>query len=280
MEIEKQTLFKLRAFTERKAFQPYQLLAASVLLGVMGGLTRYNAIVLIPPQLYGAWRLYRRPGPKKFRTFFLPLICLLSWGLVFWMIKNTVHGQQILERAGGVYDEDLTLRAQLGALVGRLLDVQTLANYLNVGESFLYLLPYFITLPVFIMTVWGWVWLARGETLVQRQFAWISVYLCLATLGMQSVFQSFQSRYLLPLVPLVAVQAGVAFAFWRRDKMRRAEPRRQFVFFFHHPGVMPAACRDLERGGAGAPARDVGRYPPSGKIRARTADHQQYQGLF
>ena len=45
---------------------------------------------------------------------------------------------------------------------------------------------------------------------------WVCLYLTLGILGLQSVFSSYQSRYLLPLVPLVCLFAGHGLAVWER----------------------------------------------------------------
>jgi hypothetical protein len=204
-DIEQQTLFKLRAFSDRKKLDPYMLLTISILLGVVAGLTRFTGIILIPLQLYALWKLATRPGQNKFQTLFLPLICMGAWLYVYQMLSDSEHGSQVAERAVSII------------------------AYLIAGESFLYFFPYFVTLPIFFFMIWGWARLAGGDTL-QRQFFWSALFLFGAVIGMQTVFQSFQSRYLLPLIPLASIMAAVGFTDWRKRILEREGEHNLFGF--------------------------------------------------
>ena len=176
----------------------------------MAGLTRYNAIALVPLQFYGLYRLYKRPGQQKFWNMFLPALSLCSWLIVFQLIRNSAHGVQVQQRASWI-------------------------GYLNIGESFVYLFPYFVTLPIFCLMIWGWIIVVRRDSMIQKEFAATALYLVFVTIAMQTIFQSFQSRYLLPLIPIVTILAGCALARWRIRTLQEKQPNTlkwMYIIFF------------------------------------------------
>ena len=202
-EMEKQTLFKLRAFVNKRIPPPNIILGLSIIAGVLCGMTRFTGVILIPIYLYCIWCLLERPSRSRGMMVLIPAVAMLGWLIIFWWILKSPHQGQFGERTGSA----------LGI---------TLINYLNVAESFVYLYPYYITFPIFLFGLWGWARMFATEDPLHRQFCWLMVYFTIMILGMQSVFQAFQSRYLLPLVPFFAVTAGYAFA----GLIRRAKQQR------------------------------------------------------
>ena len=160
-------------------------LVAGTFLAVLSTLTRYQGVLLAPVILVtGILILRRNKVPGK---------AILAQGLwIFpaaWILKAGFgHPAQFSERAGAALSD-------------------TVINILNLFESFLAWSPYFVTWPVFFVFLCGMFyldWKRKGRS----RFAVLFLYLTVALLILQSAFSSFQSRYLLPLMPFIAVFAG------------------------------------------------------------------------
>jgi hypothetical protein len=170
-------------------------LANATAWAVLATLARYQGLMLVPLigiQLVMQWR--RRETGR-----WVSLLAQLGWlSLPAWTLYGGFrHGQQVAARAA--------------------VDTwQTLLNYWNIFEMFLYILPYALTLPVFAFVVVG---LVRGPAknatpVVDRRPALraMLLYCALAVLAAQSAFQSFQTRYLLPILPFLLICGGAGMS--------------------------------------------------------------------
>lgn len=178
-------------FAEQRKFWDVDLfMGFSCIFTVLATLTRYQGIILLPLNLAGtilAMRRYRR----------FPLFSSLMYSLwvlvIVWIaLRGFGHFSQVEERMG------LSLAA-------------TLINYWNTFESFVIFLPYFMTYPVFACIAIGLL-CADYKKVETRVLLGLLVYVVLGTLIIQTAFSSFQSRYLLPLVPLFLLFAGGGLA--------------------------------------------------------------------
>ena len=182
------------AWSRRRAgtFLPDYFLALATVCAALALLTRYQGAFLIPlvagaiGAVYLAWRAQGKGAMittwMAQAVWLIPLVWILGRG-----DQLQAHGGQITDRMGG----------HIGT---------ALVQYWNVFESFVLLSPYFFTYGIFAFAVGGLV-LSR-----QAMLKGMALYLALALLALQSVFQSFQSRYLLPLLPLVVAYAGLGAA--------------------------------------------------------------------
>lgn len=174
-------------------------LAAGGVLAVLAGLTRYQGVLLGPLHLLAIVVFVRSAGkPGRTGRGLFASATLLPWAIVaVWMfLHRSGHSQQIGERAAGSL-------------------LPTLKLYGYLFESFLVLFPSFVTIPVFVLCAAGLWQFLSGER-GRRLFGWVFLAFAVVILAMQSVFSSFQSRYLLPLIPFMMVFAGVAAACWEQ----------------------------------------------------------------
>jgi hypothetical protein len=184
--------------------QGFQWLLLASMLGALATLTRFQGILLLPPLALAAFGL-RRLGRASGAPAAHPLWTLAVWLIVpVWLFRQglgplAAHFQQIGDRAGGNLARTL---------------VQV---YWFQFEDFWLWLPYFLTYGLFGFMVYA-LFRTRWATARIRWTAWVTLYLAVAIIGLQSVFSSFQSRYLLPLVPLVCLFAGHGLAIWERHQ--------------------------------------------------------------
>ncbi|MBN1902259.1 glycosyltransferase family 39 protein [Candidatus Sumerlaeota bacterium] len=176
----------------RKAF------TAATVLAVLATLTRYQGVLLAPPILF----LLVMISMRQRRFPWKETAWQILWALpVLWIyFYGFRHPQQFVERAGNSPG-------------------QTVILILNVFESFLAYSPYFLTLPVFFFMLAG-LFYPGGYRNERAILLGIFLYMVTSLLLLQSAFSSFQSRYLLPLLPMAAVFAGRGMAalkiFWKR----------------------------------------------------------------
>lgn len=218
---------------DRKGMQ--WLLLAS-LTGALATLTRYQGIFLVPiigAVLYGATRPAspEQPGPEKAgagktgksapepaapgkKSGPMPWwVALAPWAMFpVWMLQKgpgplMIHVSQIGERS------------QSGSLL------QTLLNYWWYFEQFVLMGPYFLTYGIFGFAAYG-LFRTQYKTKRIRWSAYAAIYLSLIVLALQSVFQAYQSRYLLPLAPFFCIAAGHGMAIWQK---RCIEHRVRFL---------------------------------------------------
>lgn len=158
----------------------------ATILAVIATLTRYQGILIFP--LIIMVLIHKAYNRRK--RIILPSLVQLLWLLpVIWIFKfGFRHPEQFAERAG----------TSLG---------DTALNILNVFESFTIWSPYFFTWPVFFLFLTGLYYL-KWEKLPRRILFYEFAILAFMLLLLQSAFSSFQSRYLLPLLPFIVIFAG------------------------------------------------------------------------
>ncbi len=173
------------------------------LAGALAMLTRYQGILLLPLVALVVWRSGRgAEGPSSAGKYH-PALIGLPWVVVpLWFLRQ---GWAPLEMH----------LAQIGERTSPGSTAQTLLNYWYVFEEFVLDGPYFVTYGIFGFFLYG-LFRAQFATPRLRLSGWVALYLALSLLALQSVFQAFQSRYLLPLVPLVCIAAGHGLAVWER----------------------------------------------------------------
>jgi len=162
-------------------------------------------------------------------------LSLLAWfPAIAWTARLfSAHEAQVAERAGASF-------------------FRALLNYWNLAESFILLFPYFVTIPVFVIFAAGLALFLKGDRR-RKLFAWTFLAVAAAIVGMQSVFSSFQSRYLLPLVPFMALFAGMAASRWeeRAGKRTLARLRTVLTAVLLFSAVWTALILVLQRGAFG-----------------------------
>ena len=220
-------------------------LAAAVVSGAFAALTRYQgaflAVVLAVP-LLAFVRRHRALPP-------VAVLAGVVWlALPAWIVHHGfVHGQQFSARSSSQW-------------------ISTFLDYLNLAESFVYIAPYYFGLPVVALGL-------AGLFKCDRRAPYTRVFLMLWALWgivvviLQSMFQSFQYRYMMPVLP------GGACTGWGGMRGHRglASVARQA------PGVLRAVRRVHGIHGAlllrraGVPARDLRR-----PARGRTLHSQQH----
>ena len=206
-------------------------LLAACLMAPLATLTRYQGILLVPLEWLALKAYWARAcASKNSRRATVLLTALLPWLLVVvWVGAHSKgHVQQFAERTAG----SLT---------------QTLIAYWSLAESFIFLFPYFVTIPVFVLFACG-LGLFFGGDRQKRAFAWAFVWFAVTIVAMQAAFRTFQDRYLLPLVPFMMVLAGVAAARWEeRAVARRALVRAALLLFLCLCCVWTSAVLFLQR---------------------------------
>lgn len=165
-------------------------LAAAVLCGALASLTRYQgaflAIVIALPLL--AWVRRHRALPPATILAGVAWLALPAW---IWH-HGFVHGGQFSARSSGQW-------------------ISTFLDYLNLAESFVYIAPYYFGLPVVALGLAG---LFKSD----RRAPYTRVFLTLWALWgviivvLQSMFQSFQYRYMMPVLPALLALAGAGCA--------------------------------------------------------------------
>ncbi len=176
-------------------------------LVVLATLTRYQGVLLFPPIVFLIIIVCVRR-----RTIPVKIVAVqVLWALpILWMVfYGFRHPAQFAERAGAS-------------------GWQTILNILNLFESFLAYSPYFLTLPVCFAFIAGLFYLGWGER-NRWIFAALFGYLLIALLLLQSAFSSFQSRYLLLLIPFTSIFAGWGMAALK--ERWRVRPLLFSVFF-------------------------------------------------
>lgn len=161
----------------------------ATLFAVLAGLTRYQGLLFLPWLLWRGGCLLRRGNAGQGG---ITLAAQLGWlSLPAWnFFQRFGHGSQVVERAG----PDLAA---------------TLLNAWNLAEMFLYILPYALTLPVFAFALYGGMPGTRPLLVPLRRAFLFSAFLIISA---QAFFQSFQTRYLLPLFPFLLCFAGAGMS--------------------------------------------------------------------
>jgi len=232
---------------------PWAAFCFGGLLAPLATLTRYQGILLLPLQMIALQMFWvRRRNSQNPRSVGVAFATVLPWlAVVAWILAHRGgHEQQIAERAGQSLSESLLI-------------------YWNLFESFVLLFPDFITIPVFVLFAAGLAIFLAGER-QKRMFALTFIGFALVILALQSVFGSFQERYLLPLIPFMAVMAGVAAACWEERAGRRLPVvRTVLVLVVAYSLAWSVAVLVLQRGAFGD-IKEAARYcatlPPQARI--------------
>jgi len=176
----------------------YLLLAS--FLGVMACLTRYQGILLFPPVAFLTIIVARREGRLLHKLF----RCLWPWGIIiiwasFQFEPVLHHITQISDRSGG-YSW-----------------VQRLVLYFMTLEDFVLHFPYYATWGFTAFMIYGFLRTLWSTTRI-RWALWLFLFLTGSILVLQSVFLSFQERYLLPLIPWVCIFGGHGFSILEKHR--------------------------------------------------------------
>ncbi|HPB30277.1 MAG TPA: glycosyltransferase family 39 protein, partial [Candidatus Sumerlaeota bacterium] len=161
-------------------------LAVATVIAVAAMMTRYQGMLLAAPMALVWLEGLKRRG----RRSLIPVAAQFLWLIpLLWIIHSGFrHPEQFSERAGDNF-------------------FLTIVNIILLSESFLLYSPYFLTWPVcfaFLAGLFLQDWRRREQI---RLFLLFGLLLVM-TLILQAAFSSFQSRYLLPLVPFVCIFAG------------------------------------------------------------------------
>ncbi|NLD61559.1 phospholipid carrier-dependent glycosyltransferase [Candidatus Sumerlaeota bacterium] len=162
-------------------------LAGAVALTAAATLTRYQGIILLLPIAIVYFAACARTKTVMWRAILAALLLTL---VPLWIYFNGfAHSQQFTSRAA----------PSVGA---------TILAWRNVAESFIYLSPYYFSLPLVLFAFIG----ACAYTYPTERQGRASILLwsfwALLILILQTTFQSFQYRYMLPILPLVIVLGG------------------------------------------------------------------------
>ena len=181
----------------RNQQQADRALAWASLLGMLAALTRFQGLLLVLPPFAIAFFQWRLRG-------FIPWRGLMSLGLYVaapaWMIATgTIHGTQFAERAGPSPWMVFVLNA----------------------EPFLLYTAYFLTYPVAVLAAIG---LVKGRARPRYVVMPLTLYVFTVLLVAQSLFSSFQERYMLPAYGLLFIWAGLGMAITNRQ-LRVSAPR-------------------------------------------------------
>jgi hypothetical protein len=196
-------LCMLRAFDQKssRAKADAWLGLASV-LAAASALTRYQGaflLILLAIEIgVFAWRWRALP----WRT----LLASCLWAaLPLWIYVNGfVHQTQFTHRTTGQW-------------------VSTLLAWLNLAESFVLIFPYYVGWPIFLFALVGLMRVDWHQPL-RRHFLLLWVVWGAMLLVLQSVFGSFQYRYLMPVFPAVIALAGAGATYleWKWRARTRA----------------------------------------------------------
>lgn len=159
-------------------------LVGACVAGALASLTRYQG-VLVAPLAAGAALWVARRGGSPWKA--LPALALFGAPFLWSQLAGNIHGEQFAERS-----------AMAPLLV-------LLAN----AEPFVLLSPYFLTYPVAACAIVG---ALKAQGRDRLPFALLVLAVGGALVVVQSLFSSFQERYLLPWYGLLFVYAGAGLA--------------------------------------------------------------------
>jgi len=239
---------------------PWTAFAFGCVLAPLATLTRHQGMLLLPLQMLALQSFWaRRRTSQNPRGVGVAFAAVLPWlAVAAWIYAyRGGHELQIAERAGESLADSLLI-------------------YWNLFESFLLLFPYFITIPAFALVVAGLAIFLAGER-QRRTFALVFIAFALFILAMQSVFGSYQERYLLPLIPFMAVLAGAAAARWEERAARRlAAVRTALVLILAYGLAWSVAVLVLQRGAFGD-IKEAARYCATLPPHARIFSNEYYK---
>lgn len=195
--------FLFRSYKTRNVPQTSdRWLAWANIFAAASALTRYQGALLaliVATQAFALAIQWRRLP-------WLTLVASLTWfALPAWMSMNGfVHQAQFSERTTGPW-------------------VAALLAWLNLGESFVLIFPYYVGWPIFLFALVGFMrvdWSVPGR----RYFLLVWSIWGAMLLALQSVFGSFQYRYLMPVFPAVIALAGAGASYLEFKWIERGRP--------------------------------------------------------
>lgn len=247
-----------------------QWLLLASLSGAIATLTRYQGIFLIPLVGLLVYTAMMRRAPTaaeggekrgsgesgEAAPDDEPGRALPWWGtLAPWLILPV----WLFQKGPGplmIHVSQIGDRAQSGSFL------QTLLNYWWYFEQFVLMSPYFLTYGIFGFAVYG-LFRTQYKTTRIRLSAYASIYLILAILALQSVFQAFQSRYLLPLIPLFCIASGHGIAVWQKRCMEHRVRFLALVLPSLGFGLLFSAAVAFYQGTPFADIKEAGEYVAS-----------------
>ncbi len=197
--------------SRRDTRQCDQYLLLASLLGVMACLTRYQGLLLFPPVAFLTILTAIREGgrlPHKIIRCLWPWVIIIIWALLqFEPVLH--HIAQISDRSSGHNW------------------AQRFVLYFMTLEDFVLHFPYYATWGFSAFMIYGFSRTLWSTTRI-RWALWLFLFLTGSILIIQSVFLSFQERYLLPLIPWVCIFGGHGFAIL--EKHRGISHARFWIF--------------------------------------------------
>jgi len=167
---------------------PRRVISWITILSVLAALTRYQGLLLLPLVMLCAARVWWSGAAVKKARLTATLVQAAWLLLPIWqMFQNFAHDEQFASRVPGETWWQIAL------------------NYWGRLEEFIVIMPYAFTMPVFAFSVFG-LFVRRDDSKMPIKL--LFGYAALAILAAQTLFMSFQTRYLLPLLPFVLTFAG------------------------------------------------------------------------
>ncbi len=186
----------------RSALKADRWLAAASIFAALSALTRYQgaflAILLLIELFVFLYRWRKLPWTT--------ILASVLWvALPIWIYEHGfVHQTQFAQRNAGQW-------------------IATLLAWVNLAESFVLIFPYYLGWPIFLFALVGFM---RVDWRVgsRRHFLMLWGVWGAILLGLQSVFGSFQYRYLMPIFPAAIALAGAGASYLEDRWMRKGRP--------------------------------------------------------
>lgn len=191
------------AYEERRRFSraDWWLAAASLFAG-FSALTRYQGALLAVLLLAEYLILILRWRVLPWRSIAFSVVWFL---LPAWIVSHGfVHQTQFSERTAPQW-------------------IATLLAWLNLAESFVLIFPYYVGWPIFLFAMVG-LWRVNWSEGDKRHLLVLWVSWGALLLILQSVFGSFQYRYLMPVFPFVIALAGAGASYLELKWIERGRP--------------------------------------------------------
>ncbi|MBX7245989.1 MAG: glycosyltransferase family 39 protein [Candidatus Sumerlaeaceae bacterium] len=183
-----------------------RFLALASLLTAASALTRYQGAFLGLLLVIPLFQFVRNYRSLPWRS----VLASMAWvALPLWIKTNGfVHTSQFESRTAGQW-------------------LATLLAYWNLAESFVLISPYYFAYPIFACFLIGLFRVRSTARVCMKPFLAYWGIWALVLLVLQSLFGSFQYRYMMPLLPAVLVLAGGGAAWFEADCLARG---RRWMF--------------------------------------------------
>lgn len=188
----------------------------SLFFAGLSTLTRYQGFALLPLLVIVIVKALQEKKISLRTYSFLGAIpyLLIPW---WWIYRGFGHTAQYKDRMG----ESI---------------FSTLANYSNMAEGFILILPYALTYPIFCLFCYG-VYRMMKENEHKTPLKTF-VYLFILWLITHSAFLSFQTRYFLPLLPFFLIIASYGISTLQAKGRRIAISVCLFISIIFSTGVL------------------------------------------